>query len=128
MTEPDDYSFDGCRDKLRDATRIVLDKEAEYEKAIARKADAEAVYRDQLAKGVRAYREQGKAVEESMTLARADCATLSRERDYAADMTKLAAEKLEDARDSRRSLWRLVEWARDRDLATAAKQDGGQPS
>jgi hypothetical protein len=127
-SDPEDFTFDGCRAKLRDATRIVIDKEGDYARAIARKADAEAVYRDQLAKVVRSYRKQGKAVEESMTLARADCATLSRERDYAADMTKLAAERLEGARDSRRSLWRLVEWARDRDVATLAKQNGGPSS
>lgn len=128
MTEPDDFSFDGCRNKLRDATRIVIDKERAYEKAIERKADAEAVYRRQVAEKIKEHRSNGKAVEESVALARADVAVLSRERDYAADMAKLAAEEIEDARDSRRSLWRLVEWARDRDLAAAAKQNGGQAS
>jgi hypothetical protein len=102
----------------------VFDKERAYEKAVARKADAEAVYRRQVAGKFKGYRDAGKAVEESNTMARADVALLSRERDYAADMAKLAAEEIEDARDSRRSLWRLVEWARDRDL----KQDGGPPS
>jgi hypothetical protein len=115
--EADDWSFEGCRRRMRKASAVVMTAENNYDLAAKRAADAEAVYRRQLAEKVRGYREAGKAVEESMTLARADVATLSRERDYARDMVKLAAEKLDDARDGRRSVWRLVEWARDRDLA-----------
>lgn len=126
MTDANDFSFDGCRNKLRDATRIVIEKETEYENMIARAADAEAVYRKQLAARLKSYRDDGKAVEESLTLARADVALLSRERDFAAGLVKVAAEKLEDARDSRRSLWRLVEWARERDLIAARSQVGQQ--
>jgi hypothetical protein len=48
---------------------------------------------------------------------RRDTAVLGRERDFAAGMVKLRADQLENARDSRRSLWRLVEWQRDRDVA-----------
>lgn len=121
-----DYSFEGCRTKLRDATRAVRDHEKAYEQAIARSADAEAVYRRRLAEQMQTHREAGRAVEESVTLARSDAAVLSRERDYAAGLLKLAAERLENARDSRRSLWRLVEWARERDLAvTRASTNGG---
>jgi hypothetical protein len=114
-----DWSFDGCRHKLREATRIVLDAEAHYDRSAQRAADAEAVYRRELAVKFKAHREAGQAVEAASTLARSDVATLSRERDYSRDLVKLAAEKLEDARDSRRSLWRLIEWARGRDLAQA---------
>jgi hypothetical protein len=120
-----EFDFADCRDRLRRATEIVIDAERTYEKAIERGADAEAVYRRQLAEQFKAQRQEGKAVQEADTLARSDVAKFSRERDYAAGMLKLAAERLEDARDSRRSLWRLVEWARGRDLATPA-QDGQQ--
>jgi hypothetical protein len=119
MTE---FDFEDCRAKLRTATRIVLDKEVEFERVIQRSADAEAVYRSELGKRFAGYREDGKAVEESTTLARRDVATLSRERDYARDLVKVAAAKLEDARDARRSLWRLIEWARDRDNRLAGQQ------
>lgn len=126
MTNADDYSFDGCRNKLRDATRIVIEKETEYENTIARASDAEAVYRAQLGKAFQTYREDGKAVQEADVLAKRDVVLLSRERDFAAGLVKVAAEKLEDARDSRRSLWRLIEWARERDLIAARSQVGQQ--
>lgn len=108
-------TFEQATDRLRQATRIVLDNEAEYGKAVERAADAEAVYRAKLAESFTALREAGAAVQEAETRARADVATISRERDYAAGMLKLAGEKLEDARDSRRSLWRLIEWSREHD-------------
>jgi hypothetical protein len=120
-----EFDFADCRDRLRDATRIVLDHESMYERAVERAADAEAVYRRQLAEQFKAQRQEGKAVQEADTLARSDVAKFSRERDYAAGMLKLAAERLEDARDSRRSLWRLVEWQRDLDVARA-RSDGQQ--
>jgi len=118
----DDWTFDGVRDKLRAATKIVLDAEAAYEKAINHSADAEAVYRKELATAYQTHRAGGAAVAEAETLSRGDVVLHSRERDYAAGMVRLAADKLEDARDSRRSLWRLVEWARERDLIAARAQ------
>lgn len=115
MIEP--LTPDTARDRLRDATRIILDKERDYEHAVERAADAEAIYRSQLGEKFKTYRDAGKGVEEATTLARADVVTLVRERDYSAGMLKLAGEKLENARDSRRSLWRLIEWASRRDTA-----------
>jgi len=107
-----------ARDKLREATRVVLDLEAAYEAAVKEAAETEAFYRIRLAETFRAHRDTGAAVEAANTLARGECANESKARDQAAGMLKLAGEKLENARDTRRSLWRLVEWARDRDLAT----------
>jgi|1185.fasta_scaffold12914_2 hypothetical protein len=115
----DDYSFEGCRLKLVDATRIVIAREEAYANAVEEAADAEAFYRVQLAEAFKRLRDGGAAVEAANTVARGECAVHSRARDAAAGRLKLAAEKLEDARDSRRSLWRLIEWARGRDLATA---------
>jgi hypothetical protein len=115
--DADDWTFDGCRRRIRQATAAVTDKEHAYHAAIERSADAEAVYRAKLAKAFEGYRKDGKAVEESTTLARRDVAVLGRERDYAAGLVKLRAEQLENARDARRSEWRLIEWARARDLA-----------
>lgn len=126
MTEP--FGFEEARDRLRDATRIVLEHETAYEQAAARAADSEAVYRRRLAEKMEKHREAGKAVEESLTLARSDVVLLSRERDYSASLLKLAGEQLENARDSRRSLWRLVEWARERDLAVARASSDGAAS
>lgn len=117
---PEQLTFDGAREKLEAATRAIIKRENEYELAVERAADGEAVYRRQLAERMKAHREDGKAVAEADTLARADVATFSRERDYAAGMLKLAGEKLEDSRDSRRSLWRLIEWASRRDAVRPA--------
>jgi len=127
-TEPDAFTFEDCRNRLREATQIVLGKERDFEAAVKNAADAEAFYRSQLAVKFAEYRAAGKGVEESTTLARADVSVHSRERDYRAGVLKLAAERLEDARDSRRSLWRLVEWARERDLIAARAQVGQQQS
>lgn len=107
-----------ARDRLRQATRIILDLEKGYENAVEYAADSEAVYRKELADRLKFHRDDGQPVEASVAYARADVAVNSRERDHAAGMLKLAAEKLEDARDARRSLWRLIEWARQRDAAT----------
>jgi RPA family protein len=116
LPDPSDWSFDACQMRLRSATALITGKENDYKLAIERSADAEAVYRSEVAKAFETYREGGKAVEESTTLARRDAAVLGRERDFAAGLVKLRAEQLEDARDARRSLWRLIEWARGRDL------------
>ena len=123
-TDANDFSFDGCRAKLRDATRIVLEKESDYEKAIRNAADAEAFYRTRLGDAFKARRDAGDAVEAANIAARSECAVQAQQRDTTAGLMKLAAEKLEDARDSRRSLWRLVEWARERDL----RANGGPPN
>jgi hypothetical protein len=121
----DTFESGEARDKLRQATRIILDLEKEYATAVEDAADSEAVYRRQLAEAVRNHRDAGQPVEASVAYARADVAMNSRERDHAAGMLKLAAEKLEDARDARRSLWRLIEWARQRDAAAHPPASNG---
>lgn len=112
-----DWGFEACQLRMRKATAIVLLAEHQYDITAQRSADAEAVYRSEVGKAFARYREAGEAVEAARIAAHRECAKLSRERDYAADLVKLAREKIEDARDSRRSTWRLIEWARDRDLA-----------
>jgi len=113
VTDP--LSFDEAEQRLDEARHAINAAHWACEVAGEHAADAEAVYRSELAKAFKGYRSAGKGVEESMTLARADAAQRSRERDDAAHALKLAFEKLEDARDDRRSLWRLVEWSREVD-------------
>jgi hypothetical protein len=110
-----------ARQRLRDATRIVLDAEAAYERAVQAAADGEAAYRLKVGEAFKRLRDEGSAVEAANTLARAEVVTFSRERDVAAGMLKLAGEKLEDARDSRRSLWRLIEWSARHEVAVAGR-------
>jgi hypothetical protein len=109
-------TYDEAREALRGLTDTIRAREADYEEAIKRAADTEAVYRAALAEAFRHHRTQGAGAGEAETLARADVATLSRERDAAAGMVKLAAERLEDRRDDRRSFNRLVEWSAAHDL------------
>jgi hypothetical protein len=68
-------------------------------------------------------RDDGAAVEAANTLARAEVVMFSRERDITAGLVRLAGEKLEDARDSRRSLWRLIEWSARHDTATGGHDE-----
>lgn len=109
-----------ARDRLRQATTIVLKLEADYAEAVQHSADAEAVYRAHIADRVRFHRSAGEAATTSETYARADVVELSRERDVAAGLLKLAAEKLEDGRDSRRSLWRLIDWSKEHDRGASS--------
>ena len=127
MSAADDWSFEACGNKLRAATRIVLDAENAYEVAAGEAANTEALYRKEYAHAYQTHRTGGAAVAEAETLARGEVVVHSRARDYAAAMLKLRGEKLEDARDSRRSLWRLIEWARGvalaRESATAGRDE-----
>jgi len=109
-----------ARENLRRATKTILDLEGDYGRASERSADAEGVYRHELAEAFKRYREAGDAVEASSIKARGECAVLKREAIAAAGAFKLAAEKLEDARDSRRSLWRLIEWSREHDRSSSS--------
>jgi hypothetical protein len=106
-----------ARDKLRAATTVILNLEKKYADAIQDAADSEAAYRLQLAQDFARYRVAGEAVEAAKIAAHGANALLSKERDEAAGRLKLAAERLDNARDTRRSLWRLIEWARERDIA-----------
>jgi len=131
MTEAAEYTirlFDQgeARERLRSATRIILDAEAAYEKAVERAADAQAVYRNELAEAFKRYRDEGDPITSAEITAKAEVAIHERERDYSAGMLRLAAERLEDARDSRRSLWRLIEWSARKDappMGTAPVRD-----
>jgi hypothetical protein len=104
-------SFDQARDGLRMATRKIIDLEGDFKRAVDAAADTEALYRHELAEAFKRYRKEGQAVEESKITAQAEVAIHSRDRDAAAGELKLAGERLENARDSRRTLWRLVEWS-----------------
>jgi len=113
------YDFEDCRDRLRRATEVILAAESQYQIAIEQAADSEAFYRIKLGESFERFRAAGQAVEAAKIAAHAECAVHSRARDVDAGTVKLRAEQLDDARDSRRSLWRMIEWARGRDLATA---------
>lgn len=108
-----------ARQKLRAATEVVLGQERAVDLAGQEAAESEALYRLEVGKAFAAARAAGDAVEAAKIKAHADCVALSQDRDVKATRLKLAFERLEDARDTRRSLWRLIEWARGRDLATA---------
>lgn len=110
-----------ARDRLRQATKIVLDAEAKLREAATAKADAEAVYRRKLGEAFARYRKEGMGVEESNVTARAEVAMSTHARDVSADLFKVAGEELEDARDSRRSLWRLIEWSMAHEAAQARR-------
>jgi hypothetical protein len=116
MADRNDWSFNACQERLYQATAAILTREREYAAAVERKADSEAVYRNELAKQYQRHRkDNGSAVAEAELLARADAAVHSRERDYATDMVKVAADRLQDARSSREALLPLVVWARERE-------------
>ena len=117
-------TVDEARENLRRATRAVLDAEEATQERVREASDAEAVYRRQLADAFDRFRQAGEPVEAANIKARGECAKAVKERDYAAGMLKLAHEKLEDARDSRRSLWRLIEWSRDHDRPAPAANGG----
>lgn len=103
--------FQQARDLLRDATRAIIDAEKTYETAVGEAADAESVYRLDLAQAFGSERKGGATVADAETQARAVVAVQARERDVTAGLLRLAGERLEDARDTRRSLWRLIEWS-----------------
>jgi hypothetical protein len=122
-----DWSFEACQLRLRKATAQLILAERHYDKQAQRSADAEAVYRFEVGKSFGAYREKGEAVEAARIAAHKDCMTLSRERDYSADLVKLAMQKIENARESRSGMWALISWAHDREL-TAQRANGAATS
>jgi hypothetical protein len=111
-----------ARDRLRQATQIVLDKEKAMREAATRMAETEAIYRREVGAAFTRYRKDGSSVQESDITARAEVAVHSHDRDLAAANFKVAGEELEDARDSRRSLWRLIEWSAAHERAAASAQ------
>ena len=114
-------TIEEARDRLRQATQIVLDREKAMREAATRMAESEAVYRRDLGTRFSGHRDAGLGVQESEIKARADVAVQAHDRDLAAALFKVAGEELEDARDSRRSLWRLIEWSAAHERAQAAK-------
>jgi hypothetical protein len=109
-----------ARQKLRAATEVVLSQERAVDLAGEEAAESEALYRLEVGRAFAAARADGDAVEAAKIRAHAETVALSKDRDVKATRLKLAFERLEDARDTRRSLWRLIEWARGRDLANAS--------
>lgn len=107
----DVFTIDQARAALRSATAIILGAEEAYKDAIETAADAQATFRNELGEAFTRYRKDGQGVAEAEISARAEVAIHEHERDKAAGLLKLAAEKLEDARDTRRSLWRVIEWS-----------------
>lgn len=104
-------TFDEARRALRAMTQAIRDAEAEYKHATETAADAEAIYRAQLGQAFRAAREAGEPVGAADTIAREQTAPHVRDRDATAGYVKVCHEVLEDRRDDRRSLWRLIEWS-----------------
>jgi hypothetical protein len=115
-------TMEEARSRLRQATQIVLDAEGKMRAAATTKAESEAVYRRELGAAFARYRKDGMGVEESNITARAEVAVHAHDRDLAADLFKVAGEELENARDSRRSLWRLIEWSMAHEKAAASAQ------
>lgn len=111
-------TIDQLRQQLRTLTVEIRTAEDTYKNALENSADAEAAYRAALAGAYKKYRLDGAGVSESETLARGDVVLASRERDSAAGKVKHAAEVLENRRDDRRQLWRLVDVLRPRTTAT----------
>lgn len=122
MTEPYELSlqaFDSgeARDRLRAATEVVLTLEKMVAEAGEEAAETEGLYRFEVGRLFEQYRGEGDAVEAAKIRAHKAAVVHSKARDLAATKLKLAFERLEDARDTRRSLWRLVEWSRDIQVA-----------
>jgi ribosome-binding protein aMBF1 (putative translation factor) len=117
-----------ARSKLRGATQIILSLEADYGTAVAEAAEAEGFYRLRLAEQFRAHRDAGAPVEAANIMARGDCAADKRATLEAAGKLKLAEKRLDDAVDTRRSLWRLIEWARARDTHSRPHEDERVPT
>jgi hypothetical protein len=81
-------------------------------------AASEAWYRQELAHKFSYFRDQlGKAQDESMTLARGECAPDAWERDRARARVAHLAEVLEDRRGERASLHELVRWSQRKEPA-----------
>lgn len=123
----DDYTLDAfnpgeARERLRNATGIILKLEKDYMEAVQEAADAESVYRHELAKAFAALREAGEPVEAARIKGHGETAKFKRDTLAAAGAVRVAADRLENARDTRRSLWRLVEWSAAREMRAAQIQ------
>jgi hypothetical protein len=116
-----------ARSKLRDATKVILSLENDYADMIKAAAETEAFYRLRVAQQFKAHRDAGAPVEAANIMARGDCAPEKQATLEAAGALKLAEKRLDDAVDTRRSLWRLVEWARARDTTTKPVEDERAP-
>jgi hypothetical protein len=117
-----------ARSKLRGATEIILNLEADYGTAVAEAAEAEGYYRLRVAQQFQAHRDNGAPVEAANIMARGDCAADKQATLEKAGKLKLAEKRLDDAVDTRRSLWRLIEWARARDTHSRPLEDERAPT
>ncbi|MET0996904.1 MAG: hypothetical protein ABWY20_23830 [Mycobacterium sp.] len=123
MTD-DTVTLAELRAQLRALTQAIRDAEQSYEAAHETAADAEAIYRSELAKALARHRSNSAGVTEAETLARGDVVLHSRERDAAAGKVRYWAELLENRRDDRRQLWRLVDVIRPRQAADGRSGEG----
>lgn len=107
----DPLSMDEAREAMIAAGRNLRNAEERHRHALERAADAEAAYRAGVAQAYTTLRADGKGAGEADTLAKGQCAPLSRERDIAQGLVRACLEELENRRGDRASLHRLVEWS-----------------
>jgi len=112
-----------ARVRLRQASETVNARIDDYARALRHAADAEGIYRVELAHAFRSEREGGAAVAEAEIKARAAAVLQSKERDEAAGEAKAAGERVQAALDARRSLWRLIEWSMRASTGTGRTED-----
>jgi hypothetical protein len=106
----------GIDDRIDALSRELRDMENQYKRQVVDAADAEATYRYALADRVRHHRGEGRAQDESMTLARADVTMLRRQRDIEAGLLRGLLEQLDGRRGERIALLALAR--RDQETGT----------
>lgn len=125
---PDEpLTYDEAATTMREAGQRIRAVEVAHKTAISDAADAEALYRKSLGDKFEGYRNDGKGVEESLTLARRDTWNLVREREKAAGMVRYQLERLDDRRGERASAHRLVEWSGAMAVLNGKKRAGDDP-
>lgn len=120
MSEPLTYAQ--AVEAARTITNQIRAAEQKLRAQITEAADAEGVYRKQLALASRKARETGATVAEAETQARAQTAPLARDRDVAQGSVRACLEELEDRRGERATLHRLIDWS----IAREKGGGGGQ--
>ena len=75
------FEIDQARLALRKATEVILEKEKAYALAVGEAADAEGVYRTELADAFHRRRGEGQAVQEAEIGARGEVVVASSDRD-----------------------------------------------
>ena len=95
--------------KVQELNRVIRRMEERLMEEGTEAADAEAAYRAQYAHHLRQQREQGTTVAEAEAYARAAVVVLSQDRDVKAHRVKVTFEEIQDRRDERVSLHRLMD-------------------